>query len=255
MTLFDLLSEASVSYKIGSGRPDIMLYDFYVLGFISGINLSPEKQSTQTFGELGYQGGFSERSDRVKQDIAHANEVLLPVLKDKLLKGLFVSICAEIRHIKDRPQTYSGTPLAESKLFKKYYQYYTLLDKVPQELAPGRLREPKSAKPAQTGYLKSYQAAHRALKETNTTPEDFVKLCEYAFRNMSWSPSYGGKNWANICKGYLLLKDSNTTDKMSVAIDHVYDLEHNTGAALNKVKDFYITDKKGKEQITWLQDA
>jgi len=55
MTLFDLLSEASVSYKIGSGRPDIMLYDFYVLGFISGINLSPEKQSTQTFGELGYQ--------------------------------------------------------------------------------------------------------------------------------------------------------------------------------------------------------
>jgi hypothetical protein len=256
MTLSNFLTEAAVNYKIGSGNPEKMLYDFYVLSFISTINLSPEKSKTTTFGDVGFQGGFLGKADRVKEDIEYAQDVLLPVLREKLTKGLFVSICAEIRHIKDRPQNYANTPLVSSKVFKNYYRNYLLLDKnLPKEFELRNLREPKGATPKAEGYKRSYQAAVKAIKETNSTPYEFVKACQYAFSNMSWSPSYGGKNWANICGGYLLLSDAKTKDQVSVAIDHAYDLEHNTGAALNKVKDFYITDEKGKEDFTWMSDA
>lgn len=256
MTLSNFLTEAAVNYKIGSGNPEKMLYDFYVLSFISTINLSPEKSKTTTFGDVGFQGGFLSKSDRVKEDIEYAQDVLLPVLREKLTKGLFVSICAEIRHIKDRPQNYAKTPLATSKVFKNYYRNYLLLDKnLPQEFELRNLREPKGAIPKAEGYKRSYQAAVKAIKETNSTPYEFVKACQWAFGNMSWAPSYGGKNWANICGGYLLLSDAKTKDQVSVAIDHAYDLEHNTGAALNKVKDFYITDEKGKDDFTWMSDA
>lgn len=256
MTLSNFLTEAAVNYKIGSGNPEKMLYDFYVLSFISTINLSPEKAKTGTFGDIGFQGGFLGKSDRVKEDIEYAQDVLLPVLKEKLIKGLFVSICAEIRHIKDRPQNYANTPLATSKVFRDYYRNYSLMDKgLPKEFELKRLREPKSAIPKSEGYKKSYQAATKAIKDAGSTPYEFVQLCEYAFKNMSWAASYGGKNWAAICAGYRLLVDSKSKDQVSVAIDHAYDLEHNTGAALNKVKDFYIKDEKGKEDFDWMGKA
>lgn len=256
MTLSNFLTEAAVNYKIGSGNPEKMLYDFYVLSFISTINLTPEKAKTGTFGDLGFQGGFLGKSDRVKEDIEYAQDVLLPVLKEKLVKGLFVSICAEIRHIKDRPQSYKDTPLATSKVFRDYYRNYTLIDKsLPKEFEIKRLREPKSAIPKSEAYKRSYQAATKAIKDTNSTPYEFVQMCEYAFKNMSWAASYGGKNWAAICAGYRLLVDSKSKDQVSVAIDHAYDLEHNTGAALNKVKDFYITDKNGREDFDWMGKA
>ena len=256
MTLSNFLTEAAVNYKIGSGNPEKMLYDFYVLSFISTINLSPEKAKTGTFGDVGFQGGFLGKSDRVKEDVEYAQDVLLPVLKEKLIKGLFVSICAEIRHIKDRPQSYAGTPLATSKVFRDYYRIYSLMIQgMPKEFEIKRLREPKGAVPKAEGYKKSYQAATKAIKDTGSTPYEFVQMCEYAFKNMSWSASYGGKNWANICAGYRLLVDSKSKDQVSVAIDHAYDLEHNTGAALNKVKDFYIKDEKGKEDFDWMGKA
>ena len=256
MTLSNFLTEAAINYKIGSGNPEKMLYDFYVLSFISTINLSPEKAKTVTFGDLGFQGGFLGKSDRVKEDIEYAQDVLLPVLKEKLIKGLFVSICAEIKHIKDKPQNYDETPLATSKVFRDYFRNYTLMDKaLPIEFELKRLREPKSAIPKSEGYKRSYQAAKKAIKDTNSTPYEFVQMCEYAFNNMSWAASYGGKNWAAICAGYRLLVDSKSKDQVSVAIDHAYDLEHNTGAALNKVKDFYIKDEKGTEDFSWMGKA
>lgn len=256
MTLSNFLTEAAVNYKIGSGNPEKMLYDFYVLSFISTINLTPEKAKTGTFGDIGFQGGFLGKSDRVKEDIEYAQDVLLPVLKEKLIKGLFVSICAEIRHIMDRPQNYANTPLAKSKVFRDYYRNYSLIGRgLPKEFELKRLREPKSAIPKSEAYKRSYQAAIRAIKDTNSTPYEFVQLCEYAFKNLSWAASYGGKNWAAICAGYRLLVDSKSKDQVSVAIDHAYDLEHNTGAALNKVKDFYIKDEKGKEDFEWMGKA
>jgi hypothetical protein len=256
MTLSNFLTEAAVNYKIGSGNPEKMLYDFYVLSFISTINLTPEKAKTGTFGDIGFQGGFLGKSDRVKEDIEYAQDVLLPVLKEKLIKGLFVSICAEIRHLLDRPQTYADTPLANSKVFRDYYRNISLIGRgMPKEFELKRVREPKSAIPKSESYKRSYQAAIRAIKDTNSTPYEFVQMCEYAFKNMSWAASYGGKNWAAICAGYRLLVDSKSKDQVSVAIDHAYDLEHNTGAALNKVKDFYIKDEKGKEDFDWMGKA
>jgi len=256
MTLSNFLTEAAVNYKIGSGNPERMLYDFYVLSFISTINLAPEKTGTLSFGNIGFQGGFLGKSDRVKEDIEYAQDVLLPVEKTKLIKGLFVSICAEISHVEERNKSFAGTPLEKSKVFKYYIRNLTLMTKgLPKEFQITRVREPKAATPMRASYKISYQAATKAIKDAGSTPYEFVQLCEYAFKKMEWKPAYGGEAWANICSGYRLLVNSKSKDQVTVAIDHAYDLEHNTGAALNKVKNFYITDKYGNEDFTWMGKA
>lgn len=256
MTLSNFLTEAAVNYKIGSGNPERMLYDFYVLSFISTINLAPEKTGTLSFGNIGFQGGFLGKSDRVKEDIEYAQDVLLPVEKTKLIKGLFVSICAEIAHVEERNKSFAGTPLEKSKVFKYYIRNLTLMTKgLPKEFQITRVREPKAATPMRASYKISYQAATKAIKDAGSSPYEFVQLCEYAFKKMEWKPAYGGEAWANICSGYRLLVNSKSKDQVTVAIDHAYDLEHNTGAALNKVKNFYITDNNGNEDFTWMGKA
>jgi homospermidine synthase len=143
-----------------------MLYDFYVLSFISTINLAPEKSKTASFGDVGFQGGFLGKSDRVKEDIEYAQDVLLPVEKTKLIKGLFVSICAEISHVEERNKSFAGTPLEKSKVFKYYIRNFTLMTKgLPKEFQITRVREPKAATPMRASYKISYQAATKAIKD------------------------------------------------------------------------------------------
>ena len=256
MTLSNFLTEAAVNYKISNSNPERMLYDFYVLSFISTINLSPEKTNTITFGDLGFQGGFLGKSDRVKEDIEYAQDVLFPVLKNKLIKALFVSICAEIAHVEERNKSFANTPLATSKVFKYYIRNLTLMNKsLPAEFKITRVREPKDAIPKRASYKISYQAATKAIKDSNSSPQEFVRLCEYAFEKMAWTPLYGGNNWGKICRGYFLLVNSKSNSQVSVAIDHAYDLEHNTGAALNKIQDFYIKNEYGTEDFSWMEKA
>lgn len=86
------------------------------------------------------------------------------------------------------------------------------------------------------------QRVWKAMSKASLTYEDMVRAYNY----MDWGggygtpgehPSYGGKNWG---AGVLaLIKLIRTRSKMSTEdlveiIDHIYDLEHNTGGLLNK---------------------
>ena len=112
------------------------------------------------------------------------------------------------------------------------------------------------------GYKTSYQAAKKAIKETGGNVIDFSRMAGDAFKDLNWSTSYGGKKWAEIAKGYIDLRQSlnnynpeapspssESAEKLIAAIDHAFDLEHNTGTVLNKVKYF---DDKGYD---WIKTA
>ena len=71
------------------------------------------------------------------------------------------------------------------------------------------------------------------------THAEVVRKMDMAFSEWQWSPSFGGQAWANIAKGWLRLNRAKTRDELYVAIDHVYDLQHNTDTVFNKLKSYY----------------
>lgn len=225
-----------------STNPETLLYDFYVLSYLTTLNVDPTQK--------GYTGTFIGReANEIKLDIKEAESKLLPVLRDKLSEALFIAICAEIRHVIDNPQRWGE--YANNKLLKQYIRNYQLFKTGPVEFEPTRNVGQTSLKPKETSYLQSFKAATKAIKDTGSTREQFARLSADLFRKMSWSAAYGGEKWAQIAEAYLMLqKDPQSTSQLQIAIDHAYDLQHNTGAVLNKVKDYYI-----KNDITWLQKA
>ena len=139
-------------------------------------------------------------------------------------------------------------------------------------------RVPESEKDNREERNLSYKAANYAIENSGYSRADFMEMCEELYHNGSWDNSYGGTAWGNICKGWLELnsadkidpnvkevkevdydaglknkdgKEIKTTKKseskstktakkpMSVAIDHIYDLQHNTDTVFNKLKSYY----------------
>lgn len=72
------------------------------------------------------------------------------------------------------------------------------------------------------------------------------------FSSETPSYNYAGKPWSNIADAWLRLRDASDNDlnEKSVAIDHIYDLQHNTGSVFTKLKEYEIG-----EGFEWLTDA
>jgi hypothetical protein len=236
-----ILTEGWKTYK-PSNNPEILLYDFYVLSYLTTLPIGPEQK--------GFGGNLIGRSpNEVKLDIEHAQSVLLPVLVKKLKNALFLAICAEIRHMFDNKQKYDS--YKNNSLLKYYVRYYTdLSGNVPPEFAPKRDVKSPRVTPKSDSYLTSYNAAMMAIKKSGSNKSGFVELARQLFKTMKWHSSYGGDKWAEICSGYLLLDKAHTNNEKQVAIDHAYDLQHNTGTALNKVDDFKVNGS-----FDWIQKA
>ena len=80
----------------------------------------------------------------------------------------------------------------------------------------------------------------------------FVEDAGRAFRMGSdvWDESYGGEAWAAICDGWIKLDEAKSDEAKMTYIDHIYDLQHNSGTVLNKVSEWYK-----EEDFTWLNRA
>jgi hypothetical protein len=90
------------------------------------------------------------------------------------------------------------------------------------------------------------------MKQTGMKEADFVDIAEAAFGGgeLSWAGAYGGKPWANICDGWQKLKNS-PKEQLSIWIDHIYDLQHNTDTVFNKLQSYY----KESEGWSWIKRA
>ena len=181
-----------------------------------------------------------------------------PWMKSHMLHSVEFAICAEFRHMFDRE-----SPTRITQFFKehnaedfltKYAMYYgamtgggSTLTKVisPKNLDIARLRT--EFKSSEEGYKKSYQAK----KYTKISDYEFMLLAKDAFVQLEWAGQYGGQAWANIADAWIKLSSANNDKDIVAYIDHIYDLEHNTGTMLNKIKSYMDADSSFK----WIRRA
>jgi hypothetical protein len=248
-----VLEERFYTYKMPEDK-SLTMYDFYVLDYLNYLLDQPSKN-------------FRDLPSDLEDSVRSAVQNLYPALREELLNAVFYAICAEIRHaeVNKLNRTLLNEHPKYVELYKHWLKYKnfhgkSLIDK--EELMnlydvkkPSSVkRTPQSEKSNDAGRNISYKAANYAIEQTGLSTADFVKMCEYLYDYGTWATSYGGKAWANICKGWLMLneadqintsvKDDKTKQKstkkpMGVAIDHIYDLQHNTDTVFNKLTSYY----------------
>jgi hypothetical protein len=92
--------------------------------------------------------------------------------------------------------------------------------------------------------------------EIKQLKEDAIEEAKHLFITLSWSSLYGGEAWGRICEGWLRLNNTASSDnkKLFLSIDNVYDLQHNTGSAFNKVSRYNVYNSEtGLSDYNWIQ--
>ena len=236
-----LLTEGWKTYRISS-NPKVLLYDFYVLSYLTTLPISSKQK--------GFSGNLIGRNpEDLAHDIEYAQSVLLPVLLKQMKRSLFFAVCAEMRHVFDRSQDFSL--FKDNKLLKYYWRYYKQFGgNVPDEFKMNRNVPNSRVIPASESYDQSYKAAMLAIKKAGKSTVAFAELAAELFTEADWDSHYGGPKWTEIAEGYIMLCKATTNNEKQIAIDHAYDLEHNSGTALNKVRDFEI-----KGSYEWISKA
>jgi hypothetical protein len=226
-----ILVESWKTYNL-SNNPKTLLYDFYVLSYLSTLPISSV--------DKGFRGNLIGRDPvEVKLDIEHAQNVLFNPLIKKLKSAIFVALTAEIRHVFDREQDFSL--FRNNELFKNYTRYYfELRGDMPPEFHSKRDIRTSKVNPSKNVYKESLIAASKAITKTGKSREAFAELCAKIFTEMDWYEGYGGEKWKEIANAYMMLNNASSYRDKQIAIDHAFDLQHNTGTVLNKVKEFQI---------------
>ena len=76
----------------------------------------------------------------------------------------------------------------------------------------------------------SFQEGKKIIDVFHPNRKFFIELAEKVFKYIINECYYGGENWVDICEAYLMFLTSRT----EIAIDHVFDLQHNTGSIFYK---------------------
>ena len=254
MKFQDYLIESWKDYKL-SNSPKVLLYDFYLLSYLSSLILDPGTRKAVGLTGVGYSGKFFGREGKeLDEDIQNAQRKLLPFLGTKLSQALFIAVSSELRHVLDRKQQWSKFKHIKNKTFRKYIRTLRLMsDDELKDFHPTRNLERPELEIESRGRKIAYKAAKKAIKETGGNVIDFARMSADAFKDLNWTTAYGGNVWAEIAQGYIDLRQaldnynpkapspsSESAEKLIAAIDHAFDLEHNTGTVLNKVTYFDV---------------
>jgi len=250
----DYLIESWKDYKL-SNSPKVLLYDFYLLSYLSSLILDPGTRKAVGLTGVGYSGKFFGREGKeLDEDIQNAQRKLLPFLGTKLSQALFIAVSSELRHVLDRKQQWSKFKHIKNKTFRKYIRTLRLMsDDELKDFHPTRNLERPELEIESRGRKIAYKAAKKAIKETGGNVIDFARMSADALKDLNWTTAYGGNVWAEIAQGYIDLRQaldnynpkapspsSESAEKLIAAIDHAFDLEHNTGTVLNKVTYFDV---------------
>lgn len=210
-----------------------MLYDFYTLSYAYTLQSDP----TQT-DMMGRQNASFISKSNIREDVSTAFEKLISKLKPHLLDSLFNSICSELKHFEP-----DGKPPRTFREFMKHVKK--------------GVKAISSINGYQAPLSVTTKAGHDTIKSLGISYSDFVTAARDLFladEDEGWwgesyetvdsdpgdwaddddGGEYGGPAWAKICDGWLMLNEATTLSKIAIAIDHVYDLQHNGGNALDK---------------------
>lgn len=185
------------------------LFDFYLLNLL--VNDVNNRQN------------FSDRDELLKYDVNQSWEILLKSLKQELLDEVFYSIVSEMRHVHTFMTYKSAQKFKDDPLFNELMDY--AFSGIKKSKLPELVEKFKDRKP------------------------QFVKMAQKVFAEGDWETAYGGNAWAKICESWLKLYNSNSINGISVWIDHIYDLQHNTDTVFNKLPQY---DKNG---YGWIKNS
>lgn len=243
-----------IKYSIPTSKKR-QLFDFYLLSALQSLLPLPSV-------------GYRELPPDLELNVTEAVDTLFPALRRDLLEAVFYSITAEFRHtsqyedlnLETVQSDFTEKEQAAYMAYKEYYHYGKRLspETTPKPSTSSRPPEPEKSQNS-SHRNQSYKSAMYAIEKTGMTLAEWITLCGKLFKDGAWYRGYGGRAWYRICEGWLMLnratsisgnfaaismlqKGSKMPDvqiPMGVAIDHIYDLQHNSGSVLNKLKSYY----------------
>ncbi len=264
--------------------PKQQMYDFYMLEYLlpHGIGLyltvfdfdPDENKQGEIDPETGKAHGEPAMPLQRKFNMAlyEVANKLLPALKKELLKAVEFAVAAELRHIegdsleniqyggsyKERLKMLIQTVKekrgkADADLLRRYFvAYKQYMGGETKEFMPRDPLDPlyDYGESGKGGTHQEYRRSFRAMKDAGGSTEQWMSLASWLFTNAEWNEAYGGKNWALIADAWGHLYHAKAAHEIITYIDHVYDLQHNTGSVFTKLPKF---SKNGS--FKWIEKA
>jgi len=217
---------------IPSEDKEELLYDFYVIAML------PIPQDE----DLAY----------VLKD---TKEKMFAYMKEHMLDATFFAVCCEFQHIDEN----------DDEVIYKFYKKIggqTAVNFIQQYLRirqKGRVHKAVGARqwllkdnPRGEGdYVHRYKSVLAAITRSGIDKPTFMEYARRSFHDLYWAAGYGGNAWRDIAAGWQQLFYATDNDSIMVAIDHIYDLEHNNDTIFDKVVAYYKEDS----HYRWIQRA
>jgi len=224
-------------YALPSNKKQL-ISDFYVYTFISKI----QSNSNSNFQEFRDNTNISE----LLKDI---RDKLIVYIKKEMLNAVYIACSAEFYHIIDHMEV--------PKLDKNTQDFFNLYvnKSIDYDFILKHIEDSDPSYKSRFEFLKSLSLD----KNNNLNPEKFMIYCKKIFNKGKWDRSYGGKAWGKIADSWFLLKNAKTENEQIIYIDHIIDLQHNSGSIFSKItsyeqfninKDFF--DKKSSLGLFFL---
>lgn len=249
------------------------MYDFYMFANLRGVT---NKKNVHQFGGVAGEKPYYEPSNfepgnletseqQADYMLEEVGEKLLPELKISFLNLIEKAVASEIKYAIINNDEYILSMLIKKENPELHAQFFKFLmdleSRDPLKFDPyednedddvfSKLRRDDLARGLES--IDYYEAAKKVFTEFG----NFMRIAKTLFEKVDvvdWNENYGGKAWSNIVDAYFQLKYASNTNKLIVAIDHVYDLEHNTGSIFTK-DDSYSKLTNKKRDFSWIKKA
>ena len=194
------------------------IYDFYALNFLrNGIDEGDYRELMQSNKFQGYQ---NPKEIEAQINVNQAYNKLCNYLEKQFMNLIYYQVARQFSHLR---------------------WFYNYLDSVEQTTVLNHFNQRE--KNFIQAYLQeceklgilgsgesSFQEGKKVINALHPNRKFFIELAEKVFESIINYGGYGGKNWVDICEAYLMFFKSST----EIAIDHVFDLQHNTGSIFYK---------------------
>lgn len=244
--------------------PEKMLYDFYFM--VGYLYKDASKEAIDPYFIQKSNNEIVQREYAEKKNIQLSVEACVNKLREHMIKAVTFSLSCEFRHVFDGHV--SNIEEGIVKIPPKYAQFFndyiflfrgissdysknsSYIDRPSTYIKRSSFRKELGNEDIRK---KSFAAVRKAMKDLNFSFADFAQTMKYAYNPdlFVWSGAFGGRAWMKIATAlYRLIKAETTGDRI-VWIDHVYDLQHNTGSVFNKLQTYY----KNSGGYEWLGQA
>lgn len=245
-----------------------MIADFYVLSMIYSKSSPSNNDNKQEF-----------RDEDIDETIRETTNTLLINMKKEMMQSIYLACCSEYVHVySEHTRTYNEKLQISSKNKRLYEKYKNILKKLDlmnyndhmiiswYTSSYEKLLEKLKSK----NILKENELTQQLIEQKedpkliyryelvnllNTSEANFMSLFKEVMQKEKLREEWGGEAWINIANAWFLLNNANTIQDMFVYIDHVLDLEHNSGTIFDKRKSYLDQnlDNKNDRSFDWIE--